>query len=81
MTFLKMLLGVVVVGMMLSAHTVPRSPASTTVVFIHAVWVDNPKLPVDKVITGAHVSGVSCLPKPTVKLPDAALCYVATDNN
>lgn len=29
-------------------------------------------------LVGAKVVGISCLPKPTKWLPDAAVCYVAT---
>jgi hypothetical protein len=28
-------------------------------------------------LPGARVTGISCLPKPQNKLPDAAVCYVA----
>jgi hypothetical protein len=50
------------------------------VVFIHPVLVDNAKLPVDTVIPGSRVCGISCIPKPVSRLPDAAVCYVATTN-
>jgi hypothetical protein len=86
MTFLKILLAVAVgftLGAVLfrtpTAHATPQS-SGQAVVFIHAIWVDNPKLPVDKVIPGTHVSGISCIPKPIANMPDAALCYVATQN-
>lgn len=29
-------------------------------------------------IPGVRIAGISCLPKPTAKLPNAAVCYVAT---
>jgi hypothetical protein len=29
-------------------------------------------------LPGAKIAGISCIPKPEGKLPDAAVCYVAT---
>jgi hypothetical protein len=68
-------------GIMVSRapSVIAQSPA-TAGLFINAVWVDDPKLPVAKAISGEHIKGISCIPKPLPKLPDAAVCYVATQN-
>lgn len=62
------------------AHAAPQTLGSV-IVFIRPVSMDDLKLPVDKVISGSRVAGISCIPKPVAKLPDAAVCYVATDSN
>lgn len=61
------------------ANATPQASGSVAV-FINTVWMDNAKLPAIKVIPGSRVAGISCIPKPLPKLPDAAVCYVATDN-
>jgi hypothetical protein len=59
---------------------VKAQQAGSVVLFIHPVLVFDQKMPIDKAITGSRVDGISCIPKPTTKLPDAAVCYVATTN-
>ena len=64
-------------------HTpqVKAQQAGNVVVFIHPVTVLNTKLPTNEVLPGSRVDGISCIPKPIIgKLPDAAVCYVATTN-
>lgn len=31
-------------------------------------------------LPGGRVAGISCIPKPTEKLPDRAVCYIATSS-
>jgi len=58
-----------------------QQQAGNVVVFIHAVTVLDTKLPTNQVLPGSRVDGISCIPKPIAgKLPDAAVCYVATTN-
>jgi len=86
MNFLKIgltaALGFILGAVLFHAPTVKASPQApgSVIVFISTVWMDNPKLPANKVIPGSRVAGISCIPKPLAKLPDAAVCYVATDN-
>ena len=47
-------------------------------VFIVPVEVFDTKTPTSKNIPGVRIAGISCIAKPQTKLPDAALCYVAT---
>jgi hypothetical protein len=70
-----------VLGIVL-VHTpaVKAQEPGKVLVFIHPVLLLDQKMPVDKVIPGSRVDGISCIPAPVKRLPDAAVCYVATTN-
>ncbi len=60
----------------------PEVKASpTNHVFIVPLWMPDAKTPFPKDLPGARIAGISCIPKPTDKTPDAAVCYVATTLN
>jgi hypothetical protein len=50
-------------------------------VFIYPVMMFDAKTAVPSNPSGARIAGISCIAKPTEKLPDAAVCYVATALN
>jgi hypothetical protein len=50
-------------------------------VFIVPLWMPNAKTPFPADLPGARIAGISCIPKPTDKTPDAAVCFVATTLN
>jgi hypothetical protein len=77
---LAVALGIVLGIALFHTSGVKAQGAGNVVVFIHPVMVLDQKMPIDTVITGSRVDGISCIPKPTSKLPDAAVCYVATTN-
>jgi hypothetical protein len=62
------------------APAMKAQEAGNVMVFIHPISVLDQKMPIDAAITGSRVDGISCIPKPIAKLPDAAICYVATTN-
>lgn len=61
-----------------SSVTANQQEDGNTHVFIAPVEVFNTKSPASLNIPGVRVVGISCLAKPQTKLPDAAICYVAT---
>ena len=78
---LAVLVGFVLGVVLFRTPSVKAQQAGNVVVFIHPVTVLNTKLPTNEVLPGSRVDGISCIPKPIVgKLPDAAVCYVATTN-
>jgi|GEM_PF-5195146 hypothetical protein len=50
-------------------------------VFIYPVEMFSTKSTTSKDLPGLRIAGISCIPKPETKLPDAAVCYVATTLN
>lgn len=76
----------VLAGFVLSAaifHTpaVKAQESGTTHVFIHPVIMFNVKSGASQDLPGSRIAGISCIPKPLTKAPDAAVCYVATSLN
>lgn len=63
--------------------TVKANPQKTELahVFIVPVAVLDAKAPSSTNLPGARIAGISCIPKPEKRLPDAAVCYVATTLN
>jgi hypothetical protein len=82
MNFLKIALATTIsfiLGAMLShAPTAKANPPSH--VFIVPVWMADAKTPQPADLPGNRIAGISCIPKPADKSPDAAVCYVATTN-
>lgn len=73
----------VLVGFVLSAamfHTPVAQANSPTHVFIVPVFVANGKAGTPADLPGARIAGISCIAKPAMGAPDAAVCYVATSN-
>jgi len=84
MNFLKIGLAVLV-GFALAVvpFRVPQAKAQqagNVLVLIHPVMVLDKKSPIDKIVPGSRVNGISCIPTLAKLLPDAAVCYVATTN-
>jgi hypothetical protein len=52
--------------------------SGTAHIFIVPVTILNAKSAVPQNLPGVRIAGISCIAKPTQKLPDAAVCYVAT---
>jgi hypothetical protein len=47
-------------------------------VYIVPLTMPDAKTPFPSNLPGVRIAGISCIAKPTAKLPDAAICYVAT---
>jgi hypothetical protein len=60
---------------MMKAH--PQQ-SGTAHVYIVPVTLLDAKSPASINLPGVRFAGISCIAKPTQKLPDAAVCYVAT---
>lgn len=50
-------------------------------VFVVPVWMVDEKTPQTADLPGNRIAGISCIPHPTDKMPNAAVCYVATSLN
>lgn len=55
--------------------------AGSVHVYIASFSLFNTKVTLSKNLPGMRVAGISCIPKPTDKLPDQAVCHVATSSN
>lgn len=53
-------------------------PIGQVHVSIFPVGMLNAKGTASENLPGLRIVGISCIPKPTPRLPDAAVCYVAT---
>ena len=87
MNFLKigsvLVIGFIVGAALFHGPTVKANPqaSGSVMLFIHPVLMLDAKTPIPKTVSGGRVAGISCIPKPEKRLPDAAVCYIATDNN
>lgn len=66
------------VAVRISVPTVKAQQEGMVHVYITAETLWNLKDRPSLNIPGGRVVGISCLPKPTSKAPDQAVCYVAT---
>jgi len=58
---------------------VKAGPQETSQVHLYVVPIGmTGKVSFSENLPGGRIAGISCLPKPTAQLPDAAICYVAT---
>lgn len=65
-------------GAMMSHVPVRAQGEAHVHVFIVPLAVPDAKTPVPADLPGERIAGISCLTKPQEKLPNAAVCYVAT---
>jgi hypothetical protein len=80
MTCLAAVASFVLGAWLFQSGTVKANPQETgrAHVFIVPVAMIDGKSAVPENLPGARIAGISCIAKPTQKLPDAAVCYVAT---
>jgi phenolic acid decarboxylase len=69
-------LGVVLLGFRVA--NVQAQPIGKAHVYIVSVQMPNADMAIARNLSGVRIAGISCIPKPTNKQPDAAVCYVAT---
>jgi hypothetical protein len=79
-TCLVALIGFVMGSWPFQTKTVKANPQETgrTHIFIVPVEMLDAKHPASQNLPGARIAGISCIARPAQKLPDAAVCYVAT---
>jgi hypothetical protein len=79
-TCLGVVVGFVLGTWLFQTGAVKANPQETGLAHVYIVPVAmlDAKSPVPQNLPGARIAGISCIPKPTHKFPDAAVCYVAT---
>ena len=77
---LAVLCGLVLGATLFRTPAVNANPATAAHVFIVPIWMADAKAPQPADLPGSRIAGISCIPKPADKSPDAAVCYVATTN-
>ena len=77
---LSVLAGFVLGIVLVRTPVVKAQESGKVLVIIYPVLLLDQKMPVDKIVPGSRVDGISCIPAPAKRLPDAAVCYLATTN-
>ena len=59
------------------AKAIPQQSGQVHVAIVPVTMLDAKNL-ASQALPGNRIAGISCIPKPQKRLPDAAVCYVAT---